>query len=343
MENKKNKKNIAAIIIIFSIICLIISLFLPSSKTIATKELTSSKSSGYFPFKSLHTTTPFKDEHISVIRIDGIISDSPSVSLFRDLTSSSTALELIKKVTEDKSSKGLVIRINSPGGTVAASQELYEAIRKAKKEKPVVITMGDIAASGGYYIAAAGDTIFANPGTITGSIGVITSYINVHQLFTMYGLEGVTIKSGKYKDIGSPTRPMTEEERKILQSLLDDSYHQFISDVASGRNIPIEKVSKLAEGLIYTGKQAKNKGLIDFVGDYSKALKHTQKLVKKRFPDLARKYKNKDIPIQETWRGTSLIDLLVGATNHISPKSSLELKLLKPYTYSKFQPLWLLE
>lgn len=337
------KKNISALIIIFSIICLLIALFLPKEKSqIQTAQHTNVKEAR-FSFSPFSTSSHFKGDHIFVVRIDGIISDSPGTSIFRELTTSSAALELIKKATKDTSVKAIVIRINSPGGTVAASQELYKAISKASKAKPVVITMGDIAASGGYYIATPADAIFANPGTITGSIGVITSYINVHQLFSMYGLEGVTIKAGKYKDIGSPTRPMTEEERTILQKLLNDSYDQFIIDVSTGRGMPKDKISKLAEGLIYTGKQAKSVGLIDYIGDYYKAINHAQELAKKRFPELKRKFKNKDIPVQESWKSTSLIDILIGAINHVNPKTNLENKFIKPFSYSRFQPLWLLE
>lgn len=338
-------KNISAIIIIFCIVCLIIGIFLPKEniqpKTIrGAKHIERDSAFSIYPVIS---HSPFKGERIAVIKLEGIINDSESNSLFRDLTSSNSAHELIKKATKDKSVKGILIRVNSPGGTVAASQELYNVIKKARKKKPVVITMGDIAASGGYYIASASDAIFANPGTITGSIGVITSYLNFYDLLTMIGVKGIVIKSGEYKDIGNPTRPLTEEERKILQALLDDTYNQFLKDVARGRKMPLSKVASIAKGLIYTGAQAKKAGLVDFLGDYQKALRHTQKLVKMRFPELKRKYGKSDLPVEETWRESSIFDILIGAyTKTIKPKA-LEERMFKTFSQSRFQPLWLLE
>lgn len=340
---KYYNKNTAALIIVVCLICIFIGLFLPknndNTRLLHNHCLNSNETiSVSSPFK-----TAFKGEKISVIKLDGIINDSASSSIFKDLTSSNSALELIIKASKDPSVKGIIIRINSPGGTVAASQELYKAVINARKKKPVVITMGDIAASGGYYISAAADKIYANPGTLTGSIGVITSYLNFSDLLTKIGVKGVVIKSGAYKDIGNPTRPMTEEERKILQKLLDDTYDQFLTDVSKGRNIPKDKLAKIAQGLIYTGKQAKKVGLVDYLGDYSQAIEYTQKLIKSRSPHLARKYKNSDIPIEETWKGGSVFDLLIGAIESNINPNVIDKKLLKNYSYSKYQPLWLLE
>ncbi len=337
---KYYNKNTAALIIVVCLICILIGLFLPKNNGNLNNQHFQSREtiSVSSPFQ-----TAFKGEKISIIKLDGIINDSASSSLFKDLTSSNSALELITKASKDTNVKGIIIRVNSPGGTVAASQELYKAVINARKKKPVVITMGDIAASGGYYISAAADKIYANPGTLTGSIGVITSYLNFSDLLTKIGVKGVVIKSGAYKDIGNPTRPMTEEERKILQRLLDDTYDQFLTDVSRGRNIPKDKLAKIAQGLIYTGKQAKKVGLVDYLGDYSQAIEYTQKLVKRRFPQLAKKYKNNDIPIEETWRSGSLIDLLIGAIESNINPTVIDKKLLKNYSYSKYQPLWLLE
>lgn len=336
-------KNIAAVIIIFCLIAVIISVFIPKQKE-ETKVVESKyeKSSG-FSVKPYFSYSPFRGERISVVKLEGIIADSTGSPLFRDLTSSNYVLDLIIKATKDPSIKAIVLRINSPGGTVAASQELYQAVTKARKKKPVVVTMGDVAASGGYYIASAADAIFANPGTLTGSIGVITQYLNFADLLTKIGVKGVVIKSGEFKDIGNPTRPLTEQERKILQTLLDNTYKQFIKDVAKGRKSSKEKIEKIAKGLIYTGDQAKKAGLVDYLGDYYLALKHAQKLAKERFPELKRKYGKRDLPIEESWKAASLIDLLTGVTNKFLNKSSLEGKLLNNFSYSKFQPLWLLE
>lgn len=334
-------KNISVIIILICIISIIAGIFLP--KNSQNLNPATYKHDSDFSINPINIQSPFKGERIAAIKLDGVISDSSSSSFLRDLTSSNAVLDLIVKATKDPSVKGIVLRINSPGGTVAASQELYQAIIKAKKKKPVVITMGDVAASGGYYIASAADAIFANPGTLTGSIGVITSYLNLYGLLNKIGVQGITIKSGEFKDIGNPTRPLTEQERKILQTLLDDSYKQFIRDVAKGRGVPEEKVLKIAKGLIYTGSQAKKIGLVDFLGDYNRAVQHTQKLVKERFPNLARKYGKKDIPVEESWKEGSIFDILVGATNKFVNPTVLENKILKSYIHSKFQPLWLLE
>lgn len=339
----KYNKNISAIIIIICLLSVTAGIFLPKQniKTLSTK----TENNNYFSFSPITKHSPFKGEKISVIKLDGVITDSPPRSFLRDSTSSSSVLELINKAAKDRATKAIVLRINSPGGTVAASQEIFQALLKARKKKPIVITMGDIAASGGYYIAAAGDAIFANPGTITGSIGVITSYLNFYDLLNKIGVKGIVIKAGEYKDIGNPTRPLTEEERKILQSLLNETYNQFIKDVATGRKISKEKVSQIAKGLIYTGSQAKINGLVDFLGDYNKALKHAQYLAKTRFPELKKKYGKNDIPIEETWKELSIFEILTGAANKNLKinNSVLEEKLFKPYSYSKYQPLWLLE
>ena len=337
------KKNIAALIIIACIISTIVGVLLPKSKNLASISTIKHDEDKHINISPFTAHTPFKGEKIFVIKIEGLISDATNTHFIREYTSSTNALELIKKATKDKSIKGIVIRINSPGGTVAASQELYQAVLKARKKKPVVISMGDVAASGGYYIASAADAIFANPGTITGSIGVIASYLNFYELLNKIGVKGIVIKSGEYKDIGNPTRPLSETERKILQGLLDDTYEQFIKDVAKGRNVSKEKIASIAKGLIYTGAQAKKIGLVDFIGDYASTLKYTQKLAKEKFPELGKKYGKTDLPIEETWKTISIVDLILGATTSTPNLNTLENKLLKPVSFSKFQPLWLLE
>lgn len=212
------------------------------------------------------------------------------------------------KAAKDKSVKGVLIRINSPGGAVGISQEIYEAVKKVKAKKPVVSSMGDVAASGGYYVASMSDLIYANPGTLTGSIGVISHFMNIEGLYGKLGLRDNTIKSGRYKDIGSTTRPMTEEEREILQDLVDDTYEQFIGDVYEGRrmnsnkygdfrkNLTKDDIRYVAEGMIYTGSQAREVGLVDELGNYYDALDQLQKLVKKRSKGKIKE----DLPIVES-------------------------------------------
>jgi protease-4 len=179
----------------------------------------------------------------------------------------------IKRAGEDSSVKAIILRINSPGGSAAASQELHEEVRKAREnDKIVVASMSDVAASGGYYVACGADKIVANPGTITGSIGVIFSQLQYSELLEKYGVRSNVIKSGKYKDIGSPLRNMTEEERQILQEMIDDVYSQFVHAVAEGRQMNESEVLELADGRIFTGRQAKELGLVDELGNFQDAV-----------------------------------------------------------------------
>jgi protease-4 len=181
----------------------------------------------------------------------------------------------IEQLAETKGVKAIVLDINSPGGSVGAVQEIYMRIQRVKKEKkiPFVALFGDVSASGGYYLGAACDKIVAHPGTLTGSIGVIFSVSNMEGLFQKVGYKADPIKSGKHKDIGSPARPMTAEERAILQSLIDDAYGQFVQAVADGRKMTVEQVRPLADGRIYSGNQAKELGLVDVLGDSLDATK----------------------------------------------------------------------
>lgn len=181
----------------------------------------------------------------------------------------------IDKLAARKEVKAILLDINSPGGTVSAVQEINAAIARARNthKKPVVAVMGDVAASGGYYIAAACDKIVAHPGTITGSIGVIFSGANLEGLMKKIGYKPEVIKSGKFKDIGSMGREMTPDERRLLQAMIDDSYDQFVAVVSTGRNIPADKLrSEIADGRIYTGRQAMETGLVDVLGDTQAAL-----------------------------------------------------------------------
>jgi protease-4 len=181
----------------------------------------------------------------------------------------------IEQLAETKGVKAIVLDINSPGGSVGAVQEIYMRIQRVKKEKkiPFVALFGDVSASGGYYLGAACDKIVAHPGTITGSIGVIFSVSNMEGLFAKVGYKQDPIKSGKHKDIGSPARPMTPEERVILQSLIDDAYGQFVQAVADGRKMTVEEVRPLADGRIYSGRQALDAKLVDQLGDSVDATK----------------------------------------------------------------------
>ncbi len=212
--------------------------------------------------KKSYTGVSLGREKIAVIDIQGIIMGSERV------------LKSLDRFTKDRNVKGIIFRIDSPGGAVAPSQEIYSAIKKIqeKGEKKTVASFGNVAASGAYYLATAADRIVSNPGTITGSIGVIMEMSNFEKLLDKVGIESYVIKSGKYKDIGSVTRPMSEEERQILQSVLDDVYMQFVEDVAEGRGMELEKVKKIANGSIYSGRQALGLGLVDQLGSFQDAV-----------------------------------------------------------------------
>ena len=181
-------------------------------------------------------------------------------------------VKLLRKYDRDDDVRAVVVRIDSPGGEVAPSQEIYSALRNLRKKKKVVASLGNLAASGGYYIAAAADQIYASPGTLTGSIGVIWTHFNVRGLLEAVKIEETTIKAGKYKDTLSPFRPLNELDREELQAISEDTYGQFIRDVAEGRGLKEEEVRKLAEGRIYTGRRAKDLRLVDELGGFQDAV-----------------------------------------------------------------------
>lgn len=213
--------------------------------------------SGIFYFHKTLVDSSFKEKgNVGVVEINGVIS------------SSMATIETIKRFREDDNIKALVIRVNSPGGGVGPSQEIYREITKTRQEKIVIASLGSVAASGGYYIASAADQIVANPGTITGSIGVIMEYANIRKIVEKIGLIPVVIKSGEFKDIGSPVRKITEKERGILQNVVDELHRQFIHDAAEGRGMEPEKVAELADGRIYTGKNAADLNLVDKLGNF---------------------------------------------------------------------------
>jgi len=205
-------------------------------------------------------------DRVGIVSVEGFIGDSNDI------------LEQLNQLSKDDSIKAVIVRINSPGGSVAPSQEIYEAILQLKKKKKVVASMGSVAASGGYMIACAADKIVANPGTITGSISAIMHFANAEELMKKIGLKTSVIKSGKYKDIGSPAREMTAEEKSLIQELVDDIYDQFLETVAQNRKIPKDDLRKIADGRVFSGRQAKKIGLVDDIGDISFAVDLAGKL-----------------------------------------------------------------
>ena len=197
---------------------------------------------------------------VGVLEIEGTIDDSRSV------------LAELKRFKEAPWIKAVVVRIDSPGGAVAPTQEIFDELEKTKKRKPLIASMGGMATSGGYYVASACEKIVANPGTLTGSIGVIMQLSNVEELMKKVGVKGYNIKSGVNKDIGSPFQPLSPEGREILQSLVDNVHSQFVSAVARGRGMSEAQVRKLADGRVYSGAQAKELGLVDQFGTLDDAI-----------------------------------------------------------------------
>lgn len=195
------------------------------------------------------------------------------VELYGEIISSSDFVRQVRRWTEDGSVKAIVVDIDSPGGGVAASQEMYDQLIKAREEGVIVVaSMRSVAASGGYYVACAADKIVANPGTLTGSIGVILSFPTARKLLDKIGLQWETVQSGDLKGVGDFTRPMTPEEERMLKAVIDDTYQQFVEAVAEGRDKPKEEIYPLADGAIFTGRQAYNLGMVDTLGTFEDAV-----------------------------------------------------------------------
>ncbi len=207
-----------------------------------------------------------KGDKIGIVTIGGVIISSQEI------------VEQLDEFEKEKTIKAIILRIDSPGGGVAPAQEIYTAVKELRKKKKIVASLGSIAASGGYMIACAADKIVANPGTITGSISAIMYFANAEDLLKKIGLKSSVIKSGKYKDIGSPTREMTEDEKKILQDLVNDIYDQFIDVISESRKISPEEIKKIADGRVFSGRQAQKLNLVDFLGDRNYAVRLAGKM-----------------------------------------------------------------
>ncbi len=278
-----------------------------------------------------------RKDRIQVIKLGGaIMNDEGESSLFDSSSSSTSVRKQLRKAAKDKHIKAVLLRINSPGGTVAMSQEINAAVKAVHEAgKPIIVSMGDVAASGGYYIACAADKIYASPGTLTGSIGVIMHLMNLSEIENKIGVNPITIKSGQFKDIGSSDRAPTKEEHELLQNLIMDSYDQFVTAVSDGRKLDKETVKKLADGRVYTGRQALQVKLIDALGGYDDAVVEIKKICKAQY--------NKDYDVEET-RGMSAIAKILESKLD-TPKINLLENVVPVSMQSKFakQPLWLME
>jgi protease IV len=208
------------------------------------------------------TVTMGTGDKLAVIDLKGVIVSSEEV------------VRQLKKYRENHSIRAILLRIDSPGGGVVASQEMYEEVRKTRDGgKPVIVSMGSLAASGGYYVAVGASRLVANRGTLTGSIGVISEFLQLRGVMDKLGIDQKTIKSGKLKDAGSPTRKMTDQDERYFQALIDDVHRQFIEVVARERKFTPEKAREIADGRVFTGEQAVDLGLVDTLGTYEDALR----------------------------------------------------------------------
>ncbi|MBF0395990.1 MAG: signal peptide peptidase SppA [Desulfobacterales bacterium] len=247
-------------------------------------------------------------EKVGIIEIMGTIVDAKPV------------LKDLKKLREDVSIKAIILRIDSPGGGVGPSQEIYKEIRKTIQVKRVIASMGSVAASGGYYVAAAADGIIANPGTITGSIGVIMGFTNIEDLLQKIGLSSIIVKSREFKDIGSPLRKMTDKEKKILQNFVNTIHMQFVKAISEGRKMDISKVELIADGRIFSGEEAKEIGLIDQIGNMEDAINWAGQLSG---------IKGKIVPVYAREKKFSLWEYIMGKSPEDLLNNLIENRLFK--------------
>lgn len=345
-NNEQSKReSLLALILIFSCLaCFIIGLFILKPKDIVFKQDKTSK-----------IVDSLIGDRVSVIALEGIIYDTQiSRTPFKTVLNSAYVKDELEEAIKDKHIKAVLLRMNSPGGTVAASQEIYELVRMlVEKNKPVVVSMGDVCASGCYYIASAASEIISNSGTLTGSIGVISQGFNYQGLMEKLGLQDQTFKSGKYKDLGSGRRDMTAKEQEILQALLDDSYDQFLTDIVLARNIEREELEKKAQGIVYTGRQALNVGIIDKIGSYNDSILELRKILKSYGYD-----KYDSIEFIETWNKSNIssLDKLIdfGFSNYLNKflQDSIFVKIFDVFFHplnanptqwdSKFKIMWIM-
>lgn len=283
------KRGIAAALVTLCLISVIIGIINTLNPTLKQDSTESNQS-----FQSVFSSSGNKIALISLV--GPIASEQSSGIMSSDQFSAESVKRSIARATEDNSVKGVLFAINTPGGTVAMSQEIHAAVMRLRAKKPVVFAMSDVAASGGYYIACAGDRIFAEPGTLTGSIGVIFSTFNAQQLFSeKLGIKSNVIKSGKFKDIGSMYRTMSPEEKSLLQDIINNSYQQFLGAITEGRvnrndkydtektPLTLTTLKQYADGRVFTGEQAKKLGFVDSLGGTYEADKAIQKMAKSKF------------------------------------------------------------
>jgi len=326
----KLQQNLAWLILAFCLLAIPVGLFIhaPESKR-QEPDANGRKLEGLVP----------RRDRLMVVNLSGMIVDKEGGPLFFAAGNTGRVKKQLRKALKDEHVKAVLIRINSPGGTVASSQEIHKLVLQLReKGKPVIASMSDLAASGGYYVACAADRIVAEPGTVTGSIGVIMNLFNLQGIEEKLGIQPQVVKSGQFKDMGSPSRAMTAEEKALFQTIIMDSYDQFVTAVASGRQMETAAVRKLADGRIYTGRQALELGLVDELGGYDQALAWLQKRARERYA------LTEDLPVDEG----SLIDMLrqlLEAAGRSEPAAGVVGGLVPESMLSQFQkqPLWVMQ
>lgn len=246
-------------------------------------------------------------KRLGLVRIEGVIMDSESI------------IKQLRLFRMDHSVAGIILRVDSPGGATAPSQEIYQEIMRIKQAgKPLIVSMGNVAASGGYYVASPANRIFADPGTLTGSIGVIMSIPLYADLANKIGVQMRTYKAGKYKDIGNSFRQMSNNEEQILQSLLDDTHNQFISDVAEARGMNRDSIAAIADGRIFTGRQAIKFGLVDTLGGYQDALGYLRYLTGSG-PNVRVVERGEKLSVIREWLVEEIVHIFPQVYNYLSP------------------------
>ncbi len=336
-----NKSNISIAIVILCVFCLFVGL------------INSNKSLTYYndkTIKKVNSAILTKASKIAVITIDGVIDSNNKTSTFTSEFNAQNALKSLKLAGKDPEIKGIIIKINSPGGTVAMSQSIYNEIIRIRKNKPVVVSMEDLAASGGYYIASAADRIFALEGTLTGSIGVIFSTMDIHQLLSEKLLVSPNvIKSGKYKDIGAGYKKMSKEERVLLQNIVNDSYSQFLTAIKKGRIdrkddykakrtvLTYDVLKSYADGRIFTGQQAEKLGFIDSIGDLTDAQNTIKTMVNQKYGTKS------DVVLVPYSKASSFSDIFFGVSESLFDKKNALNSLLPTSIQLSKRPLYLWE
>ncbi len=348
-----SSRKLALGIMTFSLLALLVGIFNAArlGQEVAKQQKSEGHGSGVSSFLN-------KRDHLALIELSGMITmDAGNDNgLFHSESNAMQARKSLDEAAKDDSIKGVLLRINSPGGTVGMSQELNAAVQRVSKKKPVVVSMGDLTASGGYYTACAADKILANPGTLTASIGVIISTLDFTDLMQQkLGVHPLTVKSGKFKDVLSPYRHATPEEVALIQRLINESYQDFLGAVIKGRTrfmtnevekqARIAKIKAVADGRVVTGNQGVEAGLVDEIGDQERAYTVLDLMAKERA-----NLKGKErLPLESEENRFSLTDFLglpsesmvpaiPGAASAVQAAKMLPLSMRYPN-----QPLWVLE